>query len=274
MRNQALFLALTVIALSGAAYADGAPCDCTPATPAADVPDWAVRALAGYAKTSGTSDTTSANFVFRAAHTMDAWKFLFGAQGLYGSNNNLASAQDLGAEFQANYTISGNLYWFGGVSYDNNKFSGFVYQEMIDTGVGYQIINDADTKLSAQVGVGDQRQRPESITANPFYPPGPVQLRTEGEATSGVAATGAVSFEHAFNPSTKVLANLGVVSSSANTMTTLGAGLQVKMSDRFALAAAYQLVTNSKVPAGVSKSNGLTTLNLVYELKNPKLAPQ
>ncbi|MBS0364214.1 MAG: DUF481 domain-containing protein [Proteobacteria bacterium] len=233
-----------------------------------------MRALAGYAKTSGTSDTTSANFVFRAAHTAGAWKFLFGAQGLYGSTKNITSAQDIGAEFQANYTISGNLYAFGGVSYDNNKFSGFAYQEMINAGLGYQIINNADTKLSAQVGIGDQRQRPETITPNPLYPPGPVLLRTQGEATSGVAGTGALNFEHAFNPSTKFVANVGVVSSSANTMTTFGAGLQVKMSDRFSLAAAYQLVTNSKVPAGVSKTNGLTTLNLVYELKNPKLAPQ
>jgi putative salt-induced outer membrane protein YdiY len=46
------------------------------------------------------------------------------------------------------------------------------------------------------------------------------------------------------------------------------------MSDRLSLAAAYQLVRNSKPPDGIDGSSGLTTLNLVYELKNPKLAPQ
>jgi putative salt-induced outer membrane protein YdiY len=272
MRKQALFLILSAVAFSGAAYADGAPCDCTPATPAADVPDWAVRALAGYAKTSGTSDTTSANALFRAAHTWEDWKFLFGAQALYGSTQSVTSAQDIGAEFQANYNISPNLFWFGGVSYDDNKFSGFVYQEMIDTGVGYQIINDADTKLSAQVGIGEQRLQTEQLIADPnvaghFF-------RIQGASTSNIAATGAINFTHAFNPATSVFANLGVVSSSADTVTTFGVGLQVKMNTRFSLAAAYQVVNNSKVPAGVSKSNGLTTLNLVYELKNPKLAPQ
>ncbi|GAC1458981.1 MAG: DUF481 domain-containing protein [Steroidobacteraceae bacterium] len=231
-----------------------------------------MRAVAGYAKTSGTSDTTSANALFRAAHTYESWKFLFGAQALYGSTQGVTSAQDIGAEFQANYNISPNLYWFGGASYDDNKFSGFVYQEMIDTGVGFQIINDADTKLSAQVGIGEQRLQAERLIADPNVPGH--FFRIQGASTSNVAATGAISFEHAFNPSTKVLANLGVVSSSADTVTTFGAGLQVKMSDRFSLAAAYQVVNNSKVPAGVSRSNGLTTLNLVYELKNPKLAPQ
>jgi putative salt-induced outer membrane protein len=266
MRKQLWFLVLSAGALCGAAYADEAP------APAADVPDWAVRALAGYAKTSGTSDTTSANALFRAAHTYESWKFLLGAQAVYGATQGVSSAQDVGAEFQANYNISSNLYWFAGGNYDDNKFSGFVYQEMINTGVGYQIINDTDTKLSAQVGIGEQRLQPEQLLADPAVPGH--FLRIPGSSTSNLVATGAASFEHSFNPATKLIAALAVQSGSANTMTTAGVGLQVKMGDRFSLAAAYQLVTNSKVPPGVSKSNGLTTLNLVYELKNPKLAPQ
>lgn len=279
MRKQGLFLVLAAVAfsgfaVSGAAYADDAGCNCTPAVPPADVEDWAVRALAGFTKTSGTSDTTAFNGAFHAAHTVDQWKFLFGAQALYSSTQNVSSAQDIGAEFQANYNISDRLYWFGGLSYDNNKFSGFQYQELVDTGVGYQFFNDDDTKLSGQVGIGEQRQEPETIAPNPFYPPGPLLLRTPLGSTSNVAATAAVNFEHSFNDSTKVLASGSIMSSSADTMTTLGVGLQVNMSHRLSLVAAYQLVSNSKVPEGISKSSGLTTLNLAYELKNPKLAPQ
>ena len=100
MRKQGLFLVLAAVAFSGAAYADDAGCNCAPAVPPADVPDWAMRALLGFAKTSGTSDTTSANGSFNAAHTVDQWKFLFGTQFLYGSTDNITSAQDFGAEFQ------------------------------------------------------------------------------------------------------------------------------------------------------------------------------
>jgi putative salt-induced outer membrane protein YdiY len=98
------------------------PCNCTPAEPPPDVQDWAVRGLAGFTKTSGTSDTTAANAMIHAAHTVDDWKFLFGAQGLYSATQNVPSAQDFGAEFQANYNISDRLYGFGGLSCDNNKF--------------------------------------------------------------------------------------------------------------------------------------------------------
>jgi putative salt-induced outer membrane protein len=283
MRKQGLFLVLAAVvafsgfAFSGAAYADDAACNCAPAVPPADVADWAMRGLLGFAKTSGTSDTTALNGMIHIAHTVDQWKFLFGAQALYSSTDSVPSAQDLGAEFQANYNISDRLYWFGGLSYDNNKFSGYQYQEMLDTGVGYQFFKDADTKLSGQVGIGEQRLAPETIVPNPYYPPGPLELRTPLGSSSGVVATAAVNFEHSFNDSTKLLANGSIMTGSLNTMTTLGVGLQVKMSHRLSLVAAYQLINNSTVPVStppISKSSGLTTLNIAYELKNPDLAPQ
>jgi putative salt-induced outer membrane protein len=263
MRKQALFLALTAI-VCGAAYADDS----------AIVDDsWAMRGLLGFAKTSGTTDNTTANGSFHIAHTWEDWKFLAGVGGLYGSTKGETTSQDFGGSFQANYNISDRLYWFGGLTYDDNKFSGFAYQEMLDTGVGYQFIKEDDTKLTGQVGIGVQRLQPETFLTDPAggIVSGSV---VQGESTSGMVVTAAVNFEHSFNPATKLLAGVAVQSGSANTMTTGNLALQVKMSDRLALAAGYQLIRNSKPPAGINGSSGLTTLNLVYELKNKKLAPQ
>jgi hypothetical protein len=57
-------------------------------------------------------------------------------------------------------------------------------------------------------------------------------------------------------------------------MTSANLALQVKMSNLLSLSAGYQLVRNSKPPQGVGFSASLITLNLVDELKNPKLAPE
>ena len=46
------------------------------------------------------------------------------------------------------------------------------------------------------------------------------------------------------------------------------------MSARLALSAGYQLTNNSSPPAGSGHRDTLTTLSLVYDMKNPKLAPQ
>src|SRR5579863_9801850 len=65
----------------------------TPSAHADDTPDpndhpdstWSSRALAGYSKTGGTTDNSSANALLHIAHVMGPWKVLFGLEGLYGS---------------------------------------------------------------------------------------------------------------------------------------------------------------------------------------------
>ena len=44
-------------------------------------------------------------------------------------------------------------------------------------------------------------------------------------------------------------------------------GLAVKMSDRLALSLAYAVRHNTDPPAGFKKTDTLSTLNLVYEIK-------
>ena len=44
-------------------------------------------------------------------------------------------------------------------------------------------------------------------------------------------------------------------------------GIQVKISDVLALAAAYSVRHNTDPPLGFGKTDTLTTLNLVYEIK-------
>lgn len=262
MRKQVWILVPIALAFWGVACADDS---------AAVDDTWAMRALAGYASTSGITDTSAANGLFHVAHTVEDWKFLFGAAALYGSTKGETTAQDFNVYFQANYNITPRMYWFGLANYDDNRFSGFAYQEMLGTGVGYQFIKDDATKLSGQIGIGEARLRPELLTEDAV---GGITSTTELNSSSYVVAIGQVNFEHSFNSITKLIAGIAVQSGSQNTMTTGSVGLQVKMSDRLSLAAAYQTVRNSKPPAGIAASAGLTTLNLVYEMKNPKLAPQ
>jgi len=254
-------LSLAVVSgfvLSGATYAD-------------DGDTWASRAQVGYAKTGGNTDTSTANALFHIAHVVDEWKFLFGAEGVYGSTKGETTAQAWDLHFQANYNLTDRLYWYGGLRYDDNKFSGFAYQELVSTGPGYQFIKTDDTKLTGQIGIGERRLRPEILTEDAV---GAIISTQELGSATDTVLDAAVNLEHTLNSFTKVIANVAVESGKNNTMTTAGVSLQVKMTDLLSLAAGYQLIRNSKPPAGVGSSNTLTTLNLVYELKNQKLAPQ
>ena len=242
-----------------------------PARAQDDDGSWAARAQVGYAKTGGNTDTSTGNALFHIAHVVDDWKLLFGAEGFYGSTKGETTAQAWDAHLQANYNINERLYWYSGVRYDDNKFSGFAYQEALTTGLGYQFVKTDDTKLSAQLGIGARRLRPELLTEDSL---GAITSTTELPATTDAVLDAAVNLEHSFNALTKIIAGVAVESGSDNTMTSANLALQVKMSNLLALSAGYQLVRNSKPPAGVGSSASLITLNLVYELKNPKLAPE
>jgi putative salt-induced outer membrane protein len=273
------------LALWGAAYADDAPPASDPGTDST----WASRAQAGYTKTNGNTDTSSANGLFHVAHVIGDWKLLFGAEGLYGSTKGETTAQAWDLHFQDNYNITAKLYWYSGLRYDDNKFSGFAYQALISTGVGYQFIKSDDTQLSGQIGVGARRLRPEfltedslgAITSTSYVDPActALPLPPNGgcptvQATTDAVLDAAVNLTHAFNSFTKVIAGVAVESGKDNTMTNASIALQVKMSDRLGLSAGYALVRNSKPPMGVGSSSSLTTLSLVYELKNKNLAPE
>ena len=257
--------------VSGVAFADDPPYT--------GDPDWSMRALLGYSKTGGNTDNSSGNALFHVAHVMGDWKVLFGAEGLYGSTRGETTAQAWDVHAQANYNFTPKFYWYVGASYADDRFSGFAYQDALKTGAGYQIYNTDATKFTVQGGVGYLWLRKEYLVKDSI---GGVTERLDYDPNTGVpfdaehsvAFDGAVNFEHNFNDSTKVLAGVTVLSSSDNTLTTANVALQVKMSNRLALAVGYQLTNNSSPPQNSGRRDTLTTLSLVYDMKNPKLAPE
>ncbi|MBV9344979.1 MAG: DUF481 domain-containing protein [Gammaproteobacteria bacterium] len=256
---------LSALLLGGLLAAGGAA-----ASGAAD-DSWAARAQAGFAKTTGNTDTTTANLLFHAAHVVGQWKYLVGLEGLYGATKGETTAQAWSAHLQANYNLTERLYTYGGLRDDDDRFSGFAYQQTLSAGAGYQLVKSDATKLTGQVGAGVRRLRPEILLKDQI---GGVTSRTELAATTDAVLDAAVNYEHAFNDATKVLAAASVESGRANTLTKASAGLQVKMTSVLALAAAVQLVRNSNPPLGAKNTDTLSTLSLVYEFKNPQLAPE
>ncbi len=231
---------------------------------------WAARAAAGFTRTGGNTNTSSANALFHIAYVFDDWKVLFGSEALYGSTRGETTAQAWDAHLQANYNLNPRLYWYSALRYDDNRFSGFAYQELVSSGLGYQFFNSDATKLSAQLGVGVRRLRPELLTEDPT---GGITATMLLPPTTGAVLDAGVNFNQALNAYTHLIASVAVEAGSSNTMTTANLSVQVKMSSTLALSAGYQLIRNSQPPPGVGTSSTLTTLSLVYEVKNPKLAP-
>lgn len=226
--------------------------------------DWTGKAEAGYVMARGNTDTDSANGKFELTTEHNAWKHALAAAGLYGSNNEIKSAERWEARWQSDYALTERLFAFGALRYEQDHFSGFDYQESISAGLGYKFIDSDTTKLSATLGAGFRRLRPEELVKDEN---GVVIDRIKGEESDGVTANAAVQYEQQITATTKLVDKLLVESGSDNTFAQNDFAVQVSMTDTLALAVGYSVRHNTDPPPGLEETDRLTTVNLVYNFK-------
>jgi len=223
----------------------------TAALPAAA--QWTGKGEAGLAVADGNSNTRTANAKLAIGLKVDAWEHSFGLAGLYVRNDGETSARRWNSFLQTHYNFGGgNTFWFGGLRYEQDRFSGFDHQGVVDTGVGHKFIDTEATKLAGQVGVGYKVWE---------------TLDTPRDKDSSAAGTAALEFSHQLTATTSITNKFGAEVTSGNNFLQNELGLAVKMSDRLALSLGYAVRYNTDPPAGFKKSDTLSTVNLVYEVK-------
>jgi putative salt-induced outer membrane protein len=239
-----------------------------PPAPAPPPPPLTVKAQVGYVSSHGNTDAQTANAKFSVIYNVGDWKHDFELAGLYGKSEDIVSAERLVAGWQSDYKFSDRAYAFGALDYNDDKFSGFQYQETVSAGMGYSVVKQADATLDAQLGIGYRRLRPELLVTQPD---GDV-TRTPLDAASGLVATASIKGMYNFNSSTKLLDVLAAQSGSDNTMVQNDLNLQVNMSKVLAITAGYEIIHNTTPPAGLGKNDTLVTFNLTYTFPTAAVA--
>ena len=209
---------------------------------------WKGKGEVGAVMARGNSDADTVNIKLEMAKELDRWKHGFGIQALRSANDGDKTAERYGAFWQSDYKLDDRTYLFGGLRYEDDRFSGFDYQASVTSGIGRKFIDTDTTKFSGQAGIGYKRLE-YALTG-----------RTESEAIFA----GELKFEHALTETTKIIDKFVVEVGSSNTFAANDLSLQVKMSDRFSLAAGIGVRYNSDPPLGLKTTDTITTLNLVY----------
>lgn len=279
-KNLAVGIALLVFGVARAASADTAASPATATATDAPAGTWAAQGQLGLILSRGNTVANSGNASFDVAHSVGRWVFTGGFAALYASTNGITTQQDTTAHLQSNLQLSKRTFWFANAMYDRNLFTGFVYQESVASGGGYNLIATPATQLSAELGIGYRRQEPEFLVKNAL---GGIQSRSRepstecpncGMVVSDAVAVAALKYEHTITSTTKLLNSLQVLSGSSDTLTTDNLSLQVKVDASLSVAVGVQLVNNTNPPPGnVSHTDTVMTVNLVYALKNAKLSP-
>lgn len=240
--NRPIAAALVLTLASVAAQAE------TAAVAAAPPAGWQGKGEAGLVFARGNSVADTINFKLGMSKEMEQWKHALEMSALRASTNGVESAERYMAGWQSDYKVSARTFWFSGLRYENDKFSGFDYQASASTGLGYKFYDTEKIKLSAQGGAG-YRRLSNSVT---------------GESTGELVFVAGMDYENKLTATTKVVDKFHTESGSSNTLLTNFLGLEVKMSDTLALSVGLDVRDNTKPPAGKKKVDTVSTVNLVY----------
>lgn len=141
--------------------------------------------------------------------------------------------------------------WIAALRYENDDFAPFENQTTFSLGYGHQFIRSDDTSLAAEIGPGYRRAK----------------SATTGETESEAILRGLLDYKHKLTSNTELFNTLLVESGSDNTYAQNDFGVAVAMNESFALKAGLQLRHNTDVGPGIDKTDTLTTVNLVYNIK-------
>ena len=95
----------------------------------------------------------------------------------------------------------------------------------------------------------------------------PPAIQKTADSDSQAVFRGTLDYDHKFTATTSLVDKFIVEAGSENTFLQNDIALQVKMTSVLALAVGYSVRTNTDPPAGFKKTDSLTTINLVYEIK-------
>jgi putative salt-induced outer membrane protein YdiY len=236
---------LAATAVSSSAFAQ------QPATPSAPDPGtWIGTAGAGLALTSGNSDTLNVNLAFDATRdpkTRNVTKFA----GLYlrGEQSDELVANRLSAAFRDQYALSARAYTFGQIEYLRDTFKLIDYLVAPTAGVGYKVIDTAETKFSTDGGLGLVWEKNPALV-----------VRTSMALTAGE------KLEHQLTATTilkHAATGLWKANDLADGLYTVAVGVGTRISDQLQLSVDLLDTFKNRPPTAATENNDVAVVTAI-----------
>jgi putative salt-induced outer membrane protein len=232
--------------MSGLRILGGLLCGCL-ASGAASA-EWSGKGTFGGVLARGNTETEIINANIDVQNVIDRWTQKMGGSLLRTVTNDVTSADRWELRGESDYKLTERGFLFGSLRYEDDRFTDFSYQATAAGGYGYHFIATEQTKLDGRIGAGLRR----------------TELRLTGETQEDAILRGAVNYEHKLTDTTLIYERFLVESGSENTYLQNQLGIEVKISDKFALGIDYSVRHNTDVLPGTEETDQVFTANLVY----------
>lgn len=226
---------------------------------------WRGTGELGLAAARGNARSESLNGKLEFSNEDERWKHDYSLSALRAKGEVTGDFDGDGVE-EESFELNANRYeaaassalkysetssWVTSLRYENDDFAPYEYQTTFAMGYGHDFLENEKTTLTTEIGPGYRRAKDAATD----------------EIEAQAILRGKLDYKQALTANTQLYNTLLVESGSDNTFAQNDAGVSVAMNESFALKAGVQLRHNTEAGPGIEKTDTLTTVNLVYDIK-------
>lgn len=250
-----------LLAIASQAQVDTEMVAVAPAEKADDAGPWSGTLTAGYAKTSGNSESSAANFKGEGRYDKARWHHSLGATAVGTSSaadrdsESVTTAEAYWAGFKSQYDITEAFYGFGSIDWYKDRFSAYDQQLYEAAGLGWRLLRGKVHTLDVEAGAGAKQAELES-----------------GEDQDEAIALLRGVYTWQIGENAAFVQKLAVLSGSDNTYTEATSELKAGIIGSLSMVLGYtykhnsdvELDTSLAIPRPFDKTDTYTTISLEY----------
>lgn len=208
---------------------------------------WFGQAHAGLSVSTGNAENNNITAGINAKYIKRPWRHTIAADIYFAENEGKKTAEYYSLSHKLDYKLNDKTYIFNFLSYDADEFAEIDSRIADVVGLGRLLISTDKHSLEAELGLG---YRQTKFTTN---------IEDEKET---VGHLGLIYFGK-LTDTTTLSENLMVQGGSDNIFTESTTALSVEMTERLSLSLNYTIRNNNDTPAGIEKTDTVTSVNIV-----------
>ena len=218
---------------------------------------WSGEGQLGGFQASGNSDSVGLSAALNLKRQGIDWSHALRATADYQRSNGVTSREQFLFAYEPRYQVEDDFFIYGLAQYERNKLQGFSDRYAVSGGIGYQVANSGDLKLSVKAGPA-LRMTDFVVTDD----------ETRLAALFGLDFDWQIAERLALTQDANVVTETGgqatVIIDSSRTTLNFVTGLDARVSDRLRSRISYSVDYDSKPPVGKVSTDTVTRLTLVY----------
>jgi putative salt-induced outer membrane protein len=220
--------------------------------------NWSGKGEFGAFRATGNSSNTGITTGLSVDREGIRWRHRLTGRVDYQRANGVTTREQFLVRYEPNYNISDNFYVYALAQYERDRFQGFSGRYAVSGGIGYQVLDEDDLKLSVKAG--------------PAYR---VTEFVDGRSENRLAGLVGLDFDWSITDRLKLTHDTNAVAEtggsaiaiidSSNTSLDFITGLNAQINSSLSARFSYAIEYDSNPPPGAVQTDTLSRVTLIYD---------